>query len=132
MESFHVLAHIGAALDWEIKQLDIKTAFLNSVLDLDKVCYMEQLEGFIEPGFKDHVWELQRDLNGMKQGSWVWNKTLNSQLVDWGFTCLDCKYCVYYHHDSNGIVVVAIHVNDFFMLGNSKLALSMFKQQLQT
>ena len=132
MESFRVLAHIGAALDWEIKQLDIKTAFLNGVLDPNEVCYMEQPEGFVEPGFKDHVWELQCSLYGMKQGGWVWHKTLNSQLVDWGFTRLDCEYCVYYRHDSNGIVVIAIHVDDFFMLGNSKLALSMFKQQLQT
>ena len=62
----------------------------------------------------------------------MWNKTLNSQLVDWGFTRLDCEYCVYYCHDSDGIVVVAIHVDDFFMLGSSKLSQLKFKEQLQT
>lgn len=58
MESFRVLAHFGAALNWEIKQLDIKTAFLNSVLEPDEICYMEQPKGFIRPGFEDYIWEL--------------------------------------------------------------------------
>ena len=132
MESFHVLAHIGAALDWEIEQLDIKTAFFNGVLEPEEICYMEQPEGFIELGYEDHVWELQRGLYGMKQGGHVWNKTLHNQLVAWSFTHLDCEYCVYYHRDTTGIVVLAIHVDDFFMLGDSKSALSQFKTQLQT
>ena len=93
---------------------------------------MEQPEGFIEHGFEDHIWELQRGLYDMKQGGQVWNKTRNSQLVDWGFTRLNCEYCVYYHHDPDGIVVVAIHVDDFFMLRSSKLSLLKFREQLQT
>ena len=132
MESFHILAHIGAALDWEIEQLDIKTAFLNGILELEEICYMEQPEGFIKLGYEDHVWELQHGLYGMKQGGHVWNKTLHNQLMAWSFTCLDCEYCVYYHHDTTGIVVLAIHIDDFFMLGDSKSTLSQFKTQLQT
>ena len=55
MESFCVLAHLSAALDWEIKQLDIKMAFLNGVLDPNEICYMDQPEGFVEPGFEDCI-----------------------------------------------------------------------------
>ena len=132
MESFRVLAHLGAAMDWEIEQLDIKTAFLNGVLDADEICYMDQPEGFVEPGFEDCVWELQRGLYGMKQGGCVWNKTLHTQLVNWHFIRLECEYCIYYRRDANGIVIIGIHVDDFFMLGDSKHALSHFKTQLQT
>ena len=42
-------------------------AFLNGVLEPDKVCYMEQPEGFIKPGFEDYIWELLWGLYGMKQ-----------------------------------------------------------------
>jgi hypothetical protein len=132
MESFLILAHLGAALDWEIEQLDIKTAFLNRILDPEEICYMEQLEGFVEPGFEDCVWELQCGLYETKQGGCVWNKMLYAQLVDQNFTHLDCEYCVYYRHDSMVTVILAIHVDDFFMLGNSKNALTQFKAQLQT
>lgn len=50
-----------------MEQLDIKTASLNGVLAADKVCYMEQPEGFEEAGREDWVWELQKGLYGMKQ-----------------------------------------------------------------
>jgi len=35
LESFRILTHLGAALDWEIDQLDIKTTFLHSLLEPD-------------------------------------------------------------------------------------------------
>ena len=43
MESMRAILHIGASLDWEIHQLDIKTAFLHG--DLEEEVYMEQPEG---------------------------------------------------------------------------------------
>jgi len=64
LESFHILIHLGAALDWEIDQLDLKTAFLHSLLESDEVCYMDQPEGFIETSKEDWVWELQKAYMG--------------------------------------------------------------------
>jgi len=40
--------HIGASLDWEMRQLDIKTMFLHG--DLEEEIYMHQPEGQKEPG----------------------------------------------------------------------------------
>ena len=57
---------------------------------------------------------------------------LHAQLVNWHFIHLECEYCIYYCHNANGIVIIAIHVNNFFMLRDSKHALSHFKTQLQT
>ena len=53
MESFHILACLSVALVWEVEQLDIKTAFLNGILDPKETYYMKQPEGFIKPDFKD-------------------------------------------------------------------------------
>jgi hypothetical protein len=106
LESFRALAHIGAALDWEIKQLDIKATFLNGLLDPDNVCYMEQPEGFMEPGTEDMVWELQHGLYSMKQASHIWNCTLHEKMVSWGFMCLQCEHCIYYRRDKHGTVYV--------------------------
>ena len=71
MESFCILAHLSTALDWEIEQLNIKTVFLNGILEPNEVYYMAQPEGFIKPGFKGHIWELQHGLYSIKQGSCV-------------------------------------------------------------
>lgn len=132
MESFCVLAHIGAALDWEIDQMDVKTAYLHGLLDDDEACYMEQPEGFIEAGMGDCVWELQKGLYGMKQGGRIWNRTLHTQMVEWNFTHLECEPCVYFRQDEHGIVINAIHVDDFFMLGNTKHALTHFREQVKS
>jgi len=53
MESTLVLLHIGATLDWEIHQMDVKTAFLHG--NLKEEVFMEQLEGMKEPGKEDGV-----------------------------------------------------------------------------
>ena len=37
---------IAAAMDWEIHQIDVKTAFLNGMLDV--VIYMDQPEEFVQ------------------------------------------------------------------------------------
>ena len=43
---------IAAAMDWEIHQMDEKTAFMNDVLEV--VIYMDQPEGFVQTG-KEHL-----------------------------------------------------------------------------
>lgn len=123
---------MGAALDWEIEQLDIKTAFLYGLLDSDEVCYMEQPEGFVAPGFEDHVWELQKGLYGMKQGGLVWNKTLNEAMLSWGFTRLKSEHCIYFRRSVAGTLLIAVHVDDFFTVSSSKAALAAFKAELRT
>lgn len=67
----------------------------------------------------------------MKQGGCVWNKTLHTQLVKWRFTHLKSEYCVYYRCNDTGIVIIAIHIDDFFMLSDTPSTLSNFKAQLQ-
>src|ERR1700677_1451150 len=50
LESFHALLHLGASLDWDLKQFDIKTAFLHGVLPEDETMFMEQPPGFAALG----------------------------------------------------------------------------------
>ena len=47
MELTRAILHIGTSLDWEIHQMDVKTAFLHG--DLKEEVYMEQPEGMKEP-----------------------------------------------------------------------------------
>ena len=52
-------------MGWEIHQMDIKTAFLNGVLEEE--VYFEQLEGFETHEQKTHVCRLKKALYGLKQ-----------------------------------------------------------------
>lgn len=59
MESWHILLHLAAALDWDAQQIDIKMEFLYGPLPDDEIQYMEQPQGFEEPGKEEHVWRIE-------------------------------------------------------------------------
>ena len=71
-ESLRLLLALAALEDWEIHQLDVKSAFLNGVLD--KEIYMEQPQGFIIPGQEHKVCRLKKAIYGLKQASCAWNQ----------------------------------------------------------
>ena len=68
----YLLAH-AALLDWEIKAMDVKLAYLHGVLEEE--IYMEQQECFIAKGEEHKVCRLIRSLYGLKQAGRVWNRT---------------------------------------------------------
>jgi len=83
LTSIRVLLSIGALLDLEIHQMDVKSAFLNG--DLDEEVYMEVPEG-IEGIGTDKVCRLLRSLYGLKQSPRCWYQKLNAFLTDQDFT----------------------------------------------
>jgi hypothetical protein len=131
MESWRILLHIAANLGWDAAQIDVKTAFLYGLLPEDETQYMEQPRDFEEPGKEDWVWELQRGLYGMKQSGRIWNKTMNENMLKWGFTRLPCESCIYYRKSDTGIVIAAVHMDDFLSIANTKEENNIFKDQLR-
>ncbi|KAK8564635.1 hypothetical protein V6N12_058218 [Hibiscus sabdariffa] len=66
-KSIRILLAIAAFHDYEIWQMDVKTAFLNGKLEED--VYMTQPEGFVVPKNAEKVCKLQRSIYGLKQAS---------------------------------------------------------------
>ena len=63
--SIRLLIAIATIFYLKIHQMDVKIAFLNG--DLEKNIYMDQPEGFVEPGQESKVCKLTKSLNGLKQ-----------------------------------------------------------------
>jgi hypothetical protein len=53
LESFQAIAHLGAALNWDLYQFDIKTAFLHGILPVKETAYIEQPFSFKVLGKED-------------------------------------------------------------------------------
>lgn len=51
-------------------------------------------------------------------------------MISWSFTCLVCESCVYYKITDQGIVIAALHVNNFLLIISSKKENNKFKDQL--
>ena len=67
LSTVRIFMNIAAQNSWQIKQLDIKTAYLNANVDAD--VFMKQPEGFGEkgPNGEKLVCKLNKSLYGLKQ-----------------------------------------------------------------
>jgi hypothetical protein len=134
LESFRVLCHIAAAEDLEIRQFDVKTAFLHGELDEDEHIFMEQPPGFEEPGTeRDYVWELLRGLYGMKQAGRVWNIKFNDVLVNkLMFHRVSAEHCLYVRRSETGFAIASVHVDDTLAVASSNEELDLLEQDLRS
>ena len=64
IKSIRILLSIAAHMDYEIWQMDVKTAFLNR--NLEETIYMVWQEGFIAKGQEKKVCKLQKFIYGLK------------------------------------------------------------------
>src|ERR687897_100443 len=67
LKSVRIMLAIAAFHDYEIWQIDVKTAFLNGFLE--EKLHMMQPEGFVDPKIVDKVCKLQRSIYGLVQAS---------------------------------------------------------------
>ena len=64
LEFIRILLAIASHLNFKLYQMDVKSAFLNGMLQ-EKV-YVEQPKGFVDPHRLDDVYKLKRALYGLK------------------------------------------------------------------
>ncbi|KAK1664662.1 hypothetical protein QYE76_052821 [Lolium multiflorum] len=83
LKSVRILLAIAPFFDYEIWQMDVKTAFLNG--DIEEELYMVQPKGFVDPKNADKVCKLQRSIYGLKQASRSWNRRFDKVIKDFGF-----------------------------------------------
>jgi hypothetical protein len=105
--SYKALFAIAAALDLEIHQMDVKTAFLYG--EIDGEVYVEQPEG-LDDG-TGRVCRLNKALYGLKHSPRIWYNTISTFLASQGFTPLVSDLGVF----AKGKVYIAIYVDDLLI-----------------
>ena len=91
--SLCVFLAICAHHSWCIRQMDIKSAYLNGVLSED--IYMWQPKGYEEKGSEEKIAKLWKGLYGLKQAGWEWYATLHDFLVQLRFHCTHADHLVF-------------------------------------
>jgi Reverse transcriptase (RNA-dependent DNA polymerase) len=81
-QSIRILLAIFIFYDYKIWQIDIKTAFLNGVLDED--VYMVQPDGFVDHKRARKVCKFKRSIYGLKQASRSWNIRFDDEIKNIG------------------------------------------------
>ena len=85
---------IGAIMDLEMQQMDVKTAILNGELDEDM--YVVQPKGFVQPGNENLVCKLKKSLYRLKQSLRAWYQKIDTFLVQNGFTRSIADHSLYF------------------------------------
>ncbi|GJY15436.1 retrotransposon protein, putative, ty1-copia subclass [Tanacetum coccineum] len=95
IRDIRILIAIAAFYDYEIWQMDVKTAFLNGYLTSFRRSHMVQPEGFVNPKFPNRVCKMKRSIYGLKQAYRQWNKRFDNEVKKFGFSQNRDEPCVY-------------------------------------
>jgi len=78
------LISLTTTMGWNIHQMDVKTAFLNGIIDEE--VYIEKPLGFEVKDRKKYVFILKKALYGLKQAQRAWYARKDAHLQRLGFT----------------------------------------------
>ena len=126
--SIRLLLALSARFDWEIHQMDVKSAFLNG--ELDEEIYMRPPPGYkTTPGT---VWRLKKTLYGLKQASREWYKKLSHELDTLGFSRIQADHCVFYKNVNGHHIIIAVYVDDNLIISDSPDLVAQTKKDLSS
>ncbi|WRX21874.1 Reverse transcriptase [Theobroma cacao] len=130
-DTIKLLLALAAALKWNVYHLDIKSAFLNGILE--KEIYIDQPEGFELLSRENKVYKLHKTLYGLKQAPKRWYSRINDHLIHRGFVKSKNEAILYTLESGNKLLlIVSLYVDDLLVTGNCEQALQNFKSQMQT
>ena len=120
---------------WEIHQMDVNTAFVNSDLDRDNV-FFNLPDGYkvfdddgkdISDGYLLHA---KRALYGLPQSPRLWNARLTEWLLAQGFVQCKKDSCVFKYDKNGSVIRLIVYVDDLAFAGNDPELITSFKKQL--
>ena len=123
LESIWILLAIASHLNFKLYQMDVKSAFLNRMLQEE--VYVEQPKGFVDSHRSDDVYKLKRALYGLKQALRAWYDKLTAYFIKHEFKRGFADTTLFVRKDKNYFVVVQIYVDDIvFGVTNDSLTQS--------
>ncbi|KAG3230217.1 hypothetical protein PI124_g24684 [Phytophthora idaei] len=104
--SIRTVLSMAAKYGLKLHQMDVKTAFLNGLLDED--IYMAQPGGYVDEDHPDYVCKLKRSLYGLKQSPRMGNQTIDDFMLKLGFKKCESDHCVYIKRNDQEMIFVVL------------------------
>jgi Reverse transcriptase (RNA-dependent DNA polymerase) len=125
METIRFLISHAAQFGWPIYQMDVKSTFLNGVLE---EVYLEQSPGYMKVGKEHKVLKLKKTLYGLKQAPRAWNTRIDKYFKENGFIQCPYEHVLYVKKKEYKLLVVAIYVDDLIFMGDNLGMVEKFKE----
>ena len=92
-DSLQIIMALVAYFDFDLHQMDVKTAFLNG--NLEEEVYIKQPEGFSSSEGEHLVCKLKKSIYGLKQSSHQWYFKFYEVITSFGFEENIMDQCIY-------------------------------------
>jgi hypothetical protein len=122
LEVIRILLAFFVAKGFKLHQIDVKSAFLNGVLQEE--VYVRQPPGFESEKYPHRVYKLRKALYGLKQAPRAWYGRLRGFLFERGFEMGKVDQTLFLLRQGRDILIVQVYVDDivFGVLSNSLFA----------
>ena len=110
LESIRILLAIACSLKFKLYQMDVKSAFLNGLLEEE--VYVEQPKGFEDAKKPNHVYLLKKALYGLKQAPRAWYERLTQFLINQNFERGSVDKTLFIQKTNDSILIAQIYVDD--------------------
>jgi hypothetical protein len=116
LEAIRILLAFAVAKGFKLFQMDVKSAFLNGVIE---EVYVKQPPGFESEKYSHRVYRLKRALYGLKQAPRAWYGRLRGFLMSIGFVMGTVDKTLFLLKHGNDLLAVQIYVDDIVFGGSS-------------
>jgi hypothetical protein len=113
--SIRSMISIATEMGWKIHQMDVKTAFLNGLIQEE--VYIEHPLGFEVHGRESHVCRLKKALYGLKQAPRAWYSRIDAYLQQLGFEKSEVDPSLYFIVVEEDPLILLLYVDDLFITG---------------
>lgn len=114
---------------WQIFHLDVKTAFLNGVIEEE--IYVAPPPGFDNLPHSNYACRLKKALYGLKQAPRAWYKKVDSYLLSKGLLKSQADYNLYFFEDKGKITLLILYVDDVYLTGDNTEHIATIRSEIQ-
>ena len=125
-DSLRIIMTLVAHFNFDLHQMDVKTAFLNG--NLEEEVYMKQIEGFSSSEGEHLVCKLKKSIYRLKQSSSQWYFKFHEAITSFDFEENIMDQCIYQKVSGSKICFLVLYVDDSLLATNDKGLLYEVKQ----
>jgi hypothetical protein len=122
------LQAFSVAKGFKLHQMDVKSAFLNGVLEEE--VYVRQPPGFESEKYPHRVYKLRKALYGLKKEPRAWYSRLRGFLFERGFEMGKVDQTLFLLRQGRDILIVQVYVDDIVFGGSSNSLVERFADDM--
>jgi hypothetical protein len=128
LEAIRILLAFSVATGFKLHQMDVKSAFLNGVLEEE--VYMRQPPGLESEKYPHRVYKLRKALYGLKQAHRAWYGRLRGFLFERGFEMGKVDQTLFLLRHGRDILIVQVYMDDIGFGSSSNSLVARFAEDM--